>query len=150
RTITAVAFRGRVSWHMTTFLVWFLEVGRAVSAAKPGAGSKGHRRRWLGALTGRTWRAARGALTPRPASDPGVAQALLTENHRDTEGARPEREVALHPGDAGHQRIDRSVEIRESVRVRHIVDEGSQRPCTELHPATYAGESGGVEHEIRR
>src|ERR1700687_5051120 len=79
-----------------------------------------------------------------------TAQALLTENHRDTEGARPEREVALQPGDAGHQRIDRSVEIRESVRVSQIVDEGSQRPCTELHPAAHADESGGIEHEIRR
>jgi len=46
RTIIAVAFRGRVSWHMTTSLVWFLEVGRAVSAAKPGAGSKGHSSPW--------------------------------------------------------------------------------------------------------
>jgi len=37
----------------------------------------------------------------------------------------------------------------ESVRVGQIVDEGSERPCAELHPRRHLNESGGVEHEIR-
>src|SRR3981081_921822 len=79
----------------------------------------------------------------------GAARALLPENHRDTEGARPERIIALQAADPRHQRIDRIVEIRESVRVSQIVDEGGERPCAELHPAAHAYESCGVEHEIR-